>query len=371
MKRLFIILILFALLAGGSSAPAEAPPLEAAWVTIPGPEGSGISYPVFSGGPSDIINDTILTEAHIAEYEQILGSLTPGSAGLRITCRIYPEDLDAPVVSVVISAKGRMLQGRPSQIWYAFVFDTVSGEKKSLGDMFMDEAAALGIIEEAVLAQEERLSDYMENRDLLPLPTDNFALSPTGITLYYPADQMSTLSGYAGDVTIPYGLLRNVMSFLPEAVTANDMTAEKVLTAAKNGQLYSLPIRIGSDADEVLSLHRCSVDAGYYPDGLTFEMEDSTLLGAILVTDPQGESVRGLIARSISLAGLTTGEATREIIFLTLGIADKSDTIDADEAVRLMLTPGTLDSYVCGEYVLSLNCDADGVLYAATLFGSR
>ena len=223
-------------------------------------------------------------------------------------------------------------------------------------------------MEEAAAAEEETLSDYLENRDLLPLPYEDLGFSPAGVVLCYPYDQLSTLSGYAGQIIVPWHLLADRMTYLPEAVQPDGNTREKTAAAASRGMIYSLPARVGPDADTALETFRCSIDAGYYPDGLAFEVEDAALSHTVIVTDGNAEKVTGIIAHKVNCAGIITGITDRAGILEVMGDPDESVEVSEGSAAERLLSPGTLDGYVFDGYLLGFNCDVEGVLCAVTLF---
>ena len=206
------------------------------------------------------------------------------------------------------------------------------------------------------------------NRELFPLPYEDFGLSPAGIVLCYPYDQLSTLSGYAGQIIVPWHLLAGRMTYLPEAAEPDGNTREKTAEAASRGMIYSLPARVGSDAETALETFRCSIDAGYYPDGLAFEVEDAAMTRNIIVTDGNAEKVTGIIAHHVNCAGIITGVTGRAGILDVMGDPDESGEVSESGATERLLTPGTLDGYTFDGYVLGFNCDEEGVLRAVTLF---
>ena len=373
MRRLScLLLVLLLALMCSAAAQTDDGALEWSVQETAGPAGSYISYPLFTGGDAAVkINDTIRAGAFLDEYGQILAALSEGGTGLRIDCLVYPETVSGPWISVILSAKGRMLRGRPSQVWYAFIFDAATGEAVSPESLFNDPDEAVQVLEGIISEEEEHLSDYLENRELLPLPMDNTALTPAGITFCYPYDQLSTLSGYAGQITVPYDRISDLMTYLPEAVQINDLTREKIMDAGGRGMLYGLPAVVGSDAGSTLEKYRCSIDSGYYPGGLCFEVEDPALAYVHIITDESAETVTGLLAHRANCAGVITGAARRSDIIEALGRPEQTLTISSQEAAELLLTEGTLDRYTCGGYVLGLDYDPEGILYAVTLFAGE
>lgn len=373
MKRLSCLLLalLLALISHAGAQTGDGA-LEWSVIEAAGPAGSYISYPLFNGGEAaEKINDTIRAGAFLDEYVQMLATLSDGGTGLRIDSLVYPETISGPWVSVILSAKGRMLRGRPSQIWYAFIFDTATGETVPPESLFNDPETAVRMMESIVSEEEEHLSDYLENRELFPLPLDNAALTPAGITLCYPYDQLSTLSGYAGQITVPYDRISELMDYVPESVRIDEYTPDKIMDAAGRGMLYGLPAIVGSGAASVLDKYRCSIDSGYYPGGLSFEVEDPALAYVHIITDEAAETVTGLVAHRANCAGIITGSSLRSDVIQAMGEPDQSMAVSSPEAAELLLTEGTLDRYACGGYVLGFDYDPEGILYAVTLFAGE
>ncbi len=346
--------------------------------TVPGPGESFVSYPVVTLEDPEataLLNDTLWQSARIGEYLELLAGLSGGGAGLKVTWVTEPADPGEGLLSVVISAKGKMLEGRPSQRYYAFVFDTVTGEQVPFASLFSDPDAALAAMEEDLTSREETLNEYMENRSLLPVP-ENYALSDAGIILYYPYDQVSFLSGYAGSVRISYDSVWELLdpdgpvclfSRVAEDHLPHEGTGEKILQAAREGMLYSQPARVGEPLEDALERFHTGLDSSYYLNGACYETEDPRLEGTLLITDRGEESVTGLMARSISLAGLRTGSTVREEVVQYLGEPSSAREVTPEDEQQRLLTAGQLDCYEAGAFLLEWNYDTQMILRAVIL----
>ena len=112
------------------------------WITATGevpagePEASGESYvrfPEFFTTDESIapaihrINEAIQAKAHIPEYVNLLSGIVPGGTGLQMQCQLSITSLweegsqvysiQDRYVSLLFSAEGKMLSGRPSQVY--------------------------------------------------------------------------------------------------------------------------------------------------------------------------------------------------------------------------------------------------------------
>ena len=323
------------------------------------------------------INKLLQDESGVMDYINLLPQIEEGSTGLKVSYTLTGED--GPILSLVFSADGKMITGRPSQKYAAVVIDTETGKKVTAEEVFKD----LPLLEEMLdtymdMHVSPLLSTHLENSDLLPVPLDRFSLDEEGITFYYENRQLSFLSGYSGAVTIAYhelkehldlssGSILDRMGIAEMMLEAGDTTGEMVAVAAEKGYLGTLPVRVGMSVEEALLAFRSTVDAGYYPGGAYLEMEASFLRDALVLVDEAEENVTGVMSRRISLYGIISGESTRDEWRRVLG--EPQFTLDMDEGVAgaYLLCAGTSDFYDYGEYTLQLHADENGILYAALL----
>ncbi|MBR6526115.1 MAG: hypothetical protein IKT57_09080 [Clostridia bacterium] len=380
----FVCLVLFACMAFAAVCAEEiAPFAKIEEMRIEGAQESYVACPVFTVGQdaeiSARINEMIQNQACIMPYVQLLSQITEGSTGLQMGYEMSPSDANVSIVSIVFSARGKMLTGRPSQIYYPMVMDLVSGEQVKLEQVVTNVDDFAAFVEMFVEDHAESiLSTHMENSELFPVPLDNYALDETGITFYYDAEQLSFLSGFAGSITIPYHEMAAYLNLSENSVldrlgyaelmlACHEDTEEKVRLASESGVLGALPVQIGMTLEDAFDSFRSTVDAGFYPAGAYYEMEDARLRGSLLLTDAQEENVTGIYSRNISLWGIRTGCTTREEWMQVLGTPDFSMEMGDSEAGQYLLCAGVSDYYDYGEYQLQLHADVDGVLYAAVL----
>ena len=348
-----------------------------------GAEASYVVCPVFQVGEdaalSAKINEQIQNQALIMSYVQLLSQITEGSAGLRMDYEMTPRDGNAPVVSIVFSAQGKMLSGRPSQVYYPMVVDLRTGDHVTLEQLVRDPDAFAEFVEMYVEDHADGIiSTHMENTELFPVPLDCFSLDEMGITFYYNAKQLSFLSGYAGSIMIPYHEMQeyldlsensvlSVMGYAERMIKSNMDTAKQITLTAEAGFLGELPVELGMPLEKAIQTFRSTIDAGFYPTGAYYEMEDARLRSALLLTGDSEETVTGIYSRNISLWGIRTGCSHREEWLQILGEPDFTMEMGESDASQYLLCAGTSDYYDYGEHQLQLHTDADGVLYAVIL----
>lgn len=346
-------------------------------------EGASMSFvrcPVFSGNVlAPQVNALIQQEGRVQEYITLLSGIGEGSTGLNMDYALTPADASGPIVSLVFSAQGKMLTGRPSQVYYPMVIDLEAGEKVGAEAVFTDLGEAEALV--ALYLEEQiapLLSTHLENSDLLPVPMERFALTEGGVTFYYEGKQLSFLSGYAGAVHVPYTVLGSVlnleegsvlsrMSMAKKMLAVHDETADMIRHAASDGRLGPLPAVAGMALEDAVSLYRCTTDGMYYPGGAYYELEDASMQGALVITDEAETQVTAVFSKDISLFGLATGTATREEWQSLLGEPVFSLEMGASEAEPYLLCPGVSDYYAFDGYELMLHADENGVLYAAKI----
>ena len=176
---LALLLFCFPAFSGLAESPAD-PLMDCFWEkkTENGPAGSFVSYPVLIGGESseaqalaEKINGYMLETAQIPAYLQLLSTLQAGGTGLTMdydmsNSYVLDETGEklkcAPYVSLVFSAKGKMLLGRPSQVYYPMTLNLKTGEPVAFEDLFIDPEGAKAFIENYLEEEvEPTLSTYL------------------------------------------------------------------------------------------------------------------------------------------------------------------------------------------------------------------
>ena len=77
---------------------------------------------------------------------------------------------------------------------YGFAFDNATGERVTWDRLFSDGDAAAAALEK-IAAEWTYANAYGNFENLSPMPRENFALDERGLTVYYPAAQLTNLSG--------------------------------------------------------------------------------------------------------------------------------------------------------------------------------
>ena len=326
---------------------------------------------------SEALNALLFREAEIGQYLDLAPRIGPGSQGLKVDYTLYTEDGTNRFLSLVLSAKGRMPVGRPGQKWYPFVFDLLGSGRLEFASLFPEGCGAEERIEEYIEAElEDGLSDYMENRDLFPVPYDRFAICGQGLLFFYDNAQLSFLSGYAGQILIPWHVLEGIpvsgetdwraaaaaMQSVPDGAPG-----EGILDAAAGGSIPGLPLKIGSPLHPLLEEARSTADPGYWYGGSSFETEDARLYRTLLLTDETEETLTGIFAGQVNMAGLITGKSTLEECTDRLGQPVRSLETDDNSEYAPLFGAGTALLYSAGDYTLILHAGEDCLLDAVLL----
>ena len=278
------------------------------------------------------INQTIQNEAHIPAYLQLLSTVSDGSIGLKMGYEIgalsyhsanMPQgqyQLGNPYLSILFSVEGKMLQGRPSQVYYPMTFDLRTGERIDFDTLFTDPEAAKLLIEKRLIEEvEPDLSSYIENAQLLPVPFDRFFLDGFGhLIIVYEQSQFSFLSGSSGAVSFRYSELIPELDFSSEELKGY---FDAFLTASVENRLINLKqmlrcspvaarrvIQPGDALESVLAQFRSTTDSGYYPGGTYYEVEDANYRGALILTDESETIVTGVLTSRTDLMDIQTGK---------------------------------------------------------------
>ena len=345
---------------------------------------NGVSYPQLEGMADEniqkAINDDIVLSGSVTAHILTLSTLGQSAWGLRVT---YTSHLDAAVFSVAISAKGKQPGGRDGHSYAAMTYDLATGRRATLEQVFTDPEQAVAFMEEtAESTLGPELSDYMEQNQLAPLPKDSFCLDGDGITFYYPAEQFSYISGYAGSCQFTYEELTDFLRTDADALPArmgvlpkeNKPEEQGVLirTDASAGQLPHVPVTLGQPMPQVVAAYRLVRTPDAFPGGRYFVLEDAAFRGVLLISDNmetgyERSVVKGIQAKRGGLHGLLIGKANREDVLAVLGQPDETIVFTEGMAYDYNLPVGQSDVYRCGTYELRLHTDENGTLRCVQL----
>lgn len=359
-----ILLCVFALALCRAGARAESVqetgPYMLTEETVEGAEDSYVCRPVLTGGDSAVceaVNATIAEDALLADYEEALRTLSPGSTGVRVSWQSNAsQDGTCPVVlSILITADGKQPQGRPGQVKYAMTFDLRDGSRVTFDDLCTDEEGMTDYLEEYVWDElEPELSDYMSNCELSPVPVESFWLDGTGnIVFFYERSRFSFLSGACGAFALRYD----------EAPEAFDTGAEGIPMLAVNDEIKPLALTvIGCNLEEALRLYRCPLDSFYYAGGSAYLTEEPLLRGVYLLTDENEETVTGVMM----LRG-TSGDMVIGKTVLPENDGNGIRTVSAEESEGLLTVPGFCMEEKKDDLIYTYYFDENRVLYGIAI----
>ena len=341
-----------------------------------------VHYPVVTGSAEaellEQVNGEIREQCRIAEYLTRAARLIAGG-DLEVE---WKAGFLGDVFSCALSAAGNLEDTRVTHAWTAAAVDLRDGHGIAFEELFTDAEAAREKIEaylEETVAPE--LSAHLLNSELTPLP-ESFYLEMTGLTLLYSAAQLSTLSDRAGDIRIPWNVLRDELDLgedsipvrmgLRDAVTLTEKGATRLRAAAADGMLTNIPARIGDGMQELTDKYHQLTDWDGIEDGRLFSLEGGCFRGVYLMTDNltkgwEDSKVQGIRMDQGCLWGLCPGETQRAEWLEVLGEPDGSVEVGEEKAEANRLVPGTCDYYDCGDYLLQLYSDGDGTLFSVIL----
>ncbi|MBE5801875.1 MAG: DUF4163 domain-containing protein [Clostridiales bacterium] len=343
-----------------------------------------LSYPQLSGlADPEIqkaINDDLFLSANLAAHMVTFTTLADKSPwGLVVS---YEEYITGDVASFVISADGKMPNGRKGQINTALTYDLTTGKRVTAADLFTDVAEAQAWMEEeAVRTLGEEISEYTDSGVLLPLPVDRFTLDAYGITFYYAAEQFATLSGKAGACRFDYtelaaylrsdeGSLPVRLSILPPEMTAAEQKTA-IEEALSNGKIEQLPISLGDNMTGIVDAYGLKRTPDEFPGGRYFVMEHPMFRNILLISDSmqsgyEHSMLQGIQLRRGAFCGLKIGQSQRDDWQKLLGEPDDVILLTENMAYDYNLPTGTCDLYRRGS-TLRLYADESGVLVAVQL----
>lgn len=368
MKKVFAILVMLVLLLG----VARAAEVTEQGLDLPG---GSLRYPKVEGLADAAVQaqvNALLLEA--GDIENRLNRLAMlGSGGTQLHAD-YTATLAGDVLSCVFTAQGPVDGARPTHVYSALNIDLRTGEIITLDDIFKDVYAALAAIEEYLNWEvAPALSAHLQNSALTPLP-ETFGLDDTGLTLYYPIDQLSTLSDRAGKVHIAWCDLRAYLRLEQGSVLTRIGAKGMLLFDAAGlaetvslGRLPGLPVTLGEEMKPLTDRYGMLVDPDLYEGGRMFQLEDGAFRSVYLLTDALSEKWDGSVLQGIrmdrgNVYGLCIGQTQQAAWRAVLGEPAATVSLDGEKAEGQRLPEGESDYYHFGAYQLRLHADAQGVL---------
>ena len=344
-----------------------------------------IAYPQLTGLADEALQEKLNSGIISAgQVDTLLAKLPLFLSGEVAMTLSWTGGICGDLLSVAMLADGPVGEdGRVTQVWSTFTADLMTGETLPLSAIFADEESGTALLErylqETVLPA---LSPHLENCELLPLP-ETYTVSSTGLTLYYPLERLSTLSGKAGTVSICWYELAEALdtgeSGVPrrcgaeEFLSAGAGTAELIRASVEEGRLPGIPAALGDAMQELVETSGLLNDPDLCEAGRLVALEGAAWRDVFLITDSlqektwTGSTVNGIRADRISLWGIATGVTGADEWREILGTPDATVTVDEEQAERWRIEPGTSDYYTFGSHQLRLHAGEDGVLVSVFL----
>ena len=355
-----------------------------------GPSGGFVSYPALNGEESPEaqtlaakFNGYIQEKAQIPAYLQLLSTLQEGGTKLYMDYDMsvpYVGDECTPYVSLMFSAKGKMLVGRPSQVYYPMTLNLKTGVPVAFEDLFTDPEGAKAFIETYLKEEvEPTLSTYLENNQLFPVPYDRFFLDGNGnLILYYENSQLSFLSGDSGAVAFRYSELWDWLDASRSGVPLSVLSIPEEYTGGKNmaEQMdeicmgvyplwgFNMEGELGMSVEALTDLYPQAADSDSYPGGACFEVETADLRGTMILTDENEETVTGILSHRVDYFGIFTGKTILTEAEALIG-QEPAMRLNLDEAAAAEIyrvCPGTAVIYKLNGYMLTLYADENGIV---------
>ncbi len=376
-RRLTALLLILLLVSGVVLSRAEAAKVEDVSATM---GENTVRYPQLSGLPDPSvqkkINDGVVQSGGIPS---LLVKLTTGGS-LQADYQCFWNEW---IFSTLLTVEEKQAGSRRKQSETALTYDLSDGEKLTLDRLFSDPAEAVRRMEamaEASLGRE--MTEYMENRDVTPLPEDSFTMDEWGITFHYPSGQLAFASGAAGAVQFFYDELDDLWLADEENLPAKMGLRSALMTATEQktaleaavtaGKLPMLPVTLGQPMTEIVEQYRLVRTPDAFPGGRYFLMEAPLFRDIYLISDDMQAGydhsvLRGIQLRRGSLYGLKVGTSLRTEWQSSLGEPAEEITLTESMAYDYQLSAGICDVYRFGEHELRLYADETGVLICIQL----
>ncbi len=346
--------------------------------------GSYLSYQTVAGMEEETlqqqVNSRIAEDLRIQEFVARMNALISDEK-YHLTAK-GSALLEGEVYSAVLEAEGAVQSLRGTHLWAWSNIDLRDGHEITLGELFPEAEAAREALEdylEEYVAEE--LSAHLENSELTPLP-EGFWLEKTGLTLLYPAEQLSTLSSRAGAVKIGWNEIREWTDWsedgIPARIGAADMvtmtesSTAKIREMTEIGQLPDIPVKLGDSVQELTDACHLLNDPDEYAGGRMFSPEGAAFRNVFILSDAVSAKwdqsrVQGIRMDRGCAWGLCIGETEQDTWHRLLGEPDHTVAFDEDSAEAYRTVPGTCDYYEFGDHTLQLYSDESGLLISITL----
>jgi len=277
---------------------------------------------------------------------------------------------DGRIASMARTWQGEQANGREGSSAAALTVSLETGMEIYLDELFADYEGAIaameGIIERDVL---DNMSDYMEYADLLPMPTDCYAITEQGLTVYWPEDRYRYFDGTSGSVTF---LWHEIADYIGEESPVYELSRPKAVDVSGLRSAMALGIfdeymqpRLHLELGKAKAVERLG-DPDYTIDALVYPVERlrgfAVEIPKYAETDEDETPISAIRASCIATCGLMTGKTTVEELYAIFGEPAMTIAYDEDAAADALLDPGESLFFEEMECVLQAHFDEDGLL---------
>ncbi len=285
------------------------------------------------------------------------------------------------LASMTLVWNGTQADGTNGSSTIGLVLDLTTGEAVELARLFDDADAAFAAMENII--SDDVLSEvgvYMEYGDLLPMPTDNYAIDEQGLTVFYPDDRYRYFDEKNGAVQFAwYELAAYIGEDSPVyALAHKEQSADELKAAVAEGRLPGAmeSVSLGEKLGDVLARYTLLTDPDYTNDSQVYLFEEPELRGwAVEIpkyaeTEEDETPISAIRTTRAELCGLTIGKTTRDEVIAMLGEAKETRVYDEDAARDRMLPAGESLFYELSGKILQAHIGEDGTLAGVILRGA-
>jgi len=305
-------------------------------------------------------------EARFAQ-KAALSLLDRAGAQIAQEGRLYQ---DGRIASMARTWQGEQQNGRDGSSAAALTVSLETGFEIYMDELFADFDGAVAAMEAIIEADVlDGMNAYMENTDLLPMPTTSFFVDETGLTVFYPQERYSYFDGKSGSVTFYW---HEIAEFIGEGspvyALSRPQKADSEAIRSGAGSFGNEWIALGKPLGEAMEPCDLTDEPDYTTSAVVYASGDARLRGVSVEipkyaeTAPEATPISAVRHSRISFHGLTTGRSTREDVVQLLGEPDAVLAYSEDAAYDALLTPGESLLYTCEGCVLEAHMDDGGVL---------
>lgn len=325
----------------------------------------------------EIAQDSALSDMARMAIEMQIEARFAQKAALSLLDRAGAEILqegrlyqDGRIASIARTWQGEQQNGRDGSSAACLTVSLETGMEIYMDELFADFDGAVAAMEAIIEADVlDGMNAYMENTDLLPMPTNSFFVDETGLTVFYPQERYSYFDGTSGSVTFYWHEIADyVGEGSPVYALSRPQAADAEAIRSGAGSFGNEWLALGEPLGEAMTTCDLTDEPDYTTSAVVYASGDARLRGVSVEipkyaeTAPEDTSISAVRHSRVSFHGLTTGVSTREDIVQLLGEPDAVLAYSEDAAYDALLTPGESLVYTCKAYVLEAHMDEGGVL---------